>query len=131
MGLLSGLMGNASEVDDSDLEKILANTLIDGEQVEKAYKVVRDMFIFTNKRLILIDKQGMTGSKMEMVSIAYSKITKFSKESAGHFDLDAELKIWVGSDPTPISKEFKSGDNINDVYRIISQHALQYGTCFK
>ena len=124
MGLLSGLMGNASEVDDSDLEKILANTLIDGEQVEKAYKVVRDMFIFTNKRLILIDKQGMTGSKMEMVSIAYSKITKFSRESAGHFDLDAELKIWVGSDPTPISKEFKSGDNINDVYRIISQHAL-------
>lgn len=124
MGLLSGLMGNASEVDDSDLEKTLANTLIDGEQVEKAYKVVRDMFIFTNKRLILIDKQGMTGSKMEMVSIAYSKITKFSKESAGHFDLDAELKIWVGPDPTPISKEFKSGDNINDVYRIISQHAL-------
>lgn len=124
MGLLSGLMGNASEVDDADLEKVLANTLIEGEQVEKAYKVVRDMFIFTNKRLILLDKQGVTGSKIEMISIAYSKITKFSKESAGHFDLDAELKIWVGSDPTPISKDFKSGDNINDVYRIISQYAL-------
>ncbi|WP_372762248.1 PH domain-containing protein [Pseudoalteromonas sp.] len=124
MGLFSGLMGNASEVDDADLEKVLLNTLIEGEQVEKAYKVIRDMFIFTNKRLILIDKQGVTGSKMEMISIAYAKITKFSKESAGHFDLDAELKIWVGSDPTPISKDFKSGDNINDVYRIISQYAL-------
>jgi len=124
MGLFSGLMGNASEVDDADLEKVLANTLIEGEQVEKAYKVVRDMFIFTNKRLILIDKQGVTGSKMEMISIAYSKITKFSKESAGHFDLDAELKIWVGSDPNPISKDFKAGDNINDVYRIISQYSL-------
>lgn len=124
MGLLSGLMGNASEIDDNDLEKVLANTLIEGEQVEKAYKVVRDMFIFTNKRLILLDKQGVTGSKIEMISIAYSKITKFSKESAGHFDLDAELKIWVGSDPTPISKDFTSGDNINDVYRIISQYAL-------
>ena len=124
MGLFSGLMGNASEVDDADLEKVLANTLIEGEQVEKAYKVVRDMFILTNKRLILIDKQGVTGSKMEMISIAYSKITKFSKESAGHFDLDAELKIWVGSDPTPISKDFKAGDNINDVYRIISQYSL-------
>ena len=124
MGLFSGLMGNASEVDDADLEKVLANTLIEGERVEKAYKVVRDMFIFTNKRLILIDKQGVTGSKMEMISIAYSKITKFSKESAGHFDLDAELKIWVGSDPTPISKDFKAGDNINDVYRIISQYSL-------
>ena len=124
MGLLSGLMGNASEVDDSDLEKVLANTLIEGEHVEKAYKVIRDMFIFSNKRLILIDKQGVTGSKMEMVSIAYSKITKFSKESAGHFDLDAELKIWIGSDPTPLTKEFKAGDNINEVYRVISQHAL-------
>ncbi|MDQ9093830.1 PH domain-containing protein [Pseudoalteromonas haloplanktis] len=124
MGLLSGLMGNASEVDDGDLEKVLANTLIEGEQVEKAYKVVRDMFIFTNKRLILLDKQGVTGSKMEMISIAYSKITKFSKESAGHFDLDAELKIWVGSDPEPICKDFKAGDNINEVYKIISQHAL-------
>jgi hypothetical protein len=61
---------------------------------------------------------------MEMISIAYSKITKFSKESAGHFDLDAELKIWVGSDPNPISKDFKAGDNINDVYRIISQYSL-------
>ena len=124
MGLFSGLMGNASEVDDADLEKVLANTLIEGERVEKAYKVVRDMFIFTNKRLILLDKQGLTGSKMEMISIAYSKITKFSKESAGHFDLDAELKIWVGSDPNPISKDFKAGDNINDVYRIISQYSL-------
>ena len=124
MGLFSGLMGNASEVDDADLEKVLANTLIEGELVEKAYKVVRDMFIFTNKRLILLDKQGVTGSKMEMISIAYSKITKFSKESAGHFDLDAELKIWVGSDPNPISKDFKAGDNINDVYRIISQYSL-------
>ena len=124
MGLFSGLMGNASEVDDADLEKVLTNTLIEGERVEKAYKVVRDMFIFTNKRLILLDKQGVTGSKMEMISIAYSKITKFSKESAGHFDLDAELKIWVGSDPNPISKDFKAGDNINDVYRIISQYSL-------
>ena len=124
MGLLSGLMGNASEVDNDDLEELLANTLIDGETVQKAYKVIRDMFIFTNKRLIIIDKQGVTSSKVEMLSIAYSKITKFSKESAGHFDLDAELKIWVGSDPTPISKDFKAGDNINEVYRIISQFAL-------
>ena len=124
MGLLSGLMGNASEVDNDDLEELLANTLIDGETVQRAYKVIRDMFIFTNKRLIIIDKQGVTGSKVEMLSIAYSKITKFSKESAGHFDLDAELKIWVGSDQTPISKDFKAGDNINEVYRIISEFAL-------
>ncbi len=124
MGLLSGLMGNASEVDNDDLDRFINDALVDGEQVEKAYKVIRDMFVFTNKRLILIDKQGVTGSKVEMLTIPYSKITKFSKESAGTFDLDAELKIWIGSEPEPLTKEFKSGDNINDVYRIISQYVL-------
>jgi hypothetical protein len=82
------------------------------------------MFVFTNKRLILIDKQGVTGSKVELLSIPYSKVTKFSKESAGHFDLDAELRIWIGSELEPLTKEFKAGDNINDVYKILSQFVL-------
>jgi len=124
MGLLSGLLGNASEVDSDDLDKVLGDCLIDGEDIQKAYKVIRDMFVFTNKRLILIDKQGVTGSKVELLSIPYSKITKFSKESAGHFDLDAELKIWIGSELEPLTKEFKAGDNINDVYKILSQFVL-------
>lgn len=124
MGLLSGLMGNASEVDSDDIDKWVEDALVEGEQVEKAYKVIRDILVFTNKRLILIDRQGVTGSKVEVLSIPYGKITKFSKESAGTFDLDAELKIWIGSDAVPLSKEFKAGDDVNQVYRILSQYTL-------
>ncbi len=124
MGLLSGLMGNASEISGEKLEKLFNEILADGEQVEKAYRVIRDMFVFTNKRLILVDKQGVTGKKAEILSIPYSKITKFSKESAGIFDLDAELKIWVGSEETPISREFRRSENINEVYRVLSEHTL-------
>lgn len=124
MGLLSGLMGNASEADSAKTEELLADSLVDGEVIEKAYQVIRDMFVFTNKRLILVDKQGVTGSKMEILTIPYNKITKFSKESAGHFDMDAELKLWIGSETEPLIKEFKAGDNINEVYRIISNYTL-------
>ena len=124
MGLLSGLLGNASEADSGKTEELLADSLIEGEVIEKAYQVIRDMFVFTNKRLILIDKQGVTGSKMEILTIPYNKITKFSKESAGHFDMDAELKLWVGSETEPLVKEFKAGDNINEVYKIISKYTL-------
>lgn len=59
-----------------------------------------------------------------MLSIVYLKIIKFSKESVGYFDLDVELKIWVGLDLMLISKDFKVGDNINEVYRIISEFFL-------
>ncbi|TLX46514.1 helicase [Pseudoalteromonas phenolica] len=124
MGLLSGLLGNASEADSGKTEELLADSLIEGEVLEKAYQVIRDMFVFTNKRLILVDKQGVTGSKMEILTIPYNKITKFSKESAGHFDMDAELKLWIGSETEPLVKEFKAGDNINEVYRIISKYTL-------
>lgn len=124
MGLLSGLLGNASEVSGEKLEKLFDQILIETEQIEKAYQLIRNVFVFTNKRLIVVDKQGVTGRKVEFLSIPYSKITKFSKESAGHFDLDAELKIWVGSDPTPITKEFKRTANINEVYAVLSKYVL-------
>ncbi|MGD1704429.1 PH domain-containing protein [Dapis sp. BLCC M229] len=127
MGLISGLLGNASElnVDSKKLDKLFNEILVDGEKIEKAYQIIRDMFVFTNKRLILVDKQGVTGHKIEFLSIPYSKITKFSKESAGHFDLDAELKIWVGSESEPISHEFNRSVNINEVYAVLSKYVLK------
>lgn len=124
MGLMSGLLGNASEASGDKLEALLSEVLVKGESVEKAYRLIRDVFVFTNKRLILIDKQGMTGRKVEFLSIPYSKVTKFAKESAGFLDLDAELKIWIGSDPTPITKEFHKSVNINEVYGVLSQYIL-------
>ncbi|MDX1487961.1 MAG: PH domain-containing protein [Acidiferrobacterales bacterium] len=124
MGLISGLLGNASEVSSEKLDELLDEVLVEGEAPQKAYQLVRDVFVFTNKRLILVDKQGATGKKVEFLSIPYSKITKFSKESAGYFDLEAELKIWVGSDPTPITKELKRSVNINEVYAVLSKYVL-------
>jgi hypothetical protein len=83
------------------------------------------MFIFTNKRLILVEKQ-LVGSKVDYMSIPYFIIKKFSKESAGILDLDAELKIWLNNDNTPIIKQFgKGNNNINEVYKILSQHILK------
>lgn len=126
MGLIGGLLGNASElkVDGAKLDKLFGEVLVEGETIEKAYQLIRDLFVFTSKRLILVDKQGVTGKKIEFLSIPYSKITKFSKESAGHFDLDAELKIWVGSESTPIAKEFNRSVNINEVYAVLSKYVL-------
>ena len=65
------------------------------------------MYVFTNKRLILIDKQGLTGKKVDYHTIPYKAITQFRLETAGHFDLDAELKIWVSGQANPIEKELK------------------------
>ncbi|SHM30124.1 PH domain-containing protein [Flavobacterium xinjiangense] len=125
MGLFNAILGNASEVNIENISREFEPILIDGEIIEKAYKLIRDMFIFTNKRLILVEKQ-LVGTKVDYMSIPYSSIKKFSKESAGILDMDAELKIWLNNESTPIAKQFgKGSNNINEVYKILSQHILK------
>ena len=124
MGIFNAILGNASEVNIGNIAQEFDPILIEGEKIEKAYKLIRDMFIFTNKRLILVEKQ-LVGTKVDYLSIPYSSIHKFSKESAGILDMDADLKIWLKSDSVPIVKQFgKSGNNINEVYQLLSKHIL-------
>lgn len=122
MGLFSGLLGNASEIDVQAIEQEFSMILAETEQIQKVFKVIRDLIVFTNKRLILVDKQGITGKKVEYHSIPYKSITHFSIESAGHFDLDSELKVWISGIHEPISKQFKKDKSIYDVQRELAKH---------
>jgi hypothetical protein len=121
MGLISGLMGNASEVDVSELTEEFGPIMGDDETIELAYKEIRDLFIFTSHRLILIDKQGLTGRKVEYHSIPYKSITHFAVETAGHFDLDAELKIWISGTDSPVEKELKGGTDVVGIQKTLAQ----------
>ena len=68
--------------------------LINGEQVLSAYQTIRDFVVFTNKRVISVNVQGMTGKKKDYTSLPYSKISAFSVETLGVFDLDSELEMY-------------------------------------
>lgn len=77
--------------------------------------LIRDLIVFTDKRLILVDKQGLTGKKVDYHSVPFKSI------SAGHFDLDAELKIWISGAQLPaISKQFKKDKSIYDVQKVLA-----------
>jgi hypothetical protein len=126
MGIFSALLGNAGAVNQETLVKDYGKLLIDGEEIELGFKLIRDVFIFTNKRLILIEKQGLTGSKIEYKSITYKSISRFSVETAGTFDLEAELKIWVSSETHPsIVKQFNKSVNVYDVHMVLASHVLR------
>ena|SRR5262245_28776545 len=122
MGILSRLLGHASEADVQDIEETLKHALADDEDVEKAFKLVRDLIIFTNRRMIMVDKQGMTGAKTDYHSVPYRAITHFAVESAGHFDLEAELKIWISGSPDPIQKTFSRGQTIFEVQKALATY---------
>src|SRR6266702_8818227 len=122
MRLLSGLLGNAGVVGVNKLQTEYEQLLVDGETFEIGFQVIRDTFIFTSKRLILVNVQGVSGKRVEYLSVPYGKITKFSIETSGHFDLEAELKIWVGSDSSPLTKKFNKEVNIYDLQKVLAKH---------
>lgn len=125
MSIISSLLGNAGAIEKEKLQEKYVKLLIPSEEIEAGFKIIRDTFIFTNKRLILVDVQGITGNKIEYFSVLYKSITRFSVETAGSFDLDAELKIWISGEQTPsISKRFNKKVDIYEVQKLLARFTL-------
>ena len=122
MGIMDGLMGNSSSVSKEEVSETLNEVLFSGEEVLQAYKLIRDLIVFTGNRLILVDKQGLTGKKVEYHSIPYKSITHFSTETVGTFDFDAELKIWLSGSEDPLIKTFKKGNSIGEIQKLLAYY---------
>lgn len=125
MGLFNKILGNASEVSSEKLNEKYERLLVESETIELGFKLLRDTFMFTNRRLILVDVQGITGSKVEYKSLPYKNISRISLETAGTFDLDAELKIWISSENMPsVSKKFNKSIDVYEVQKYLAEKIM-------
>lgn len=120
MGLLDGLLGHGSDLSAEEVDRQLEGVLTSGETVTVAFKLIRDLIVFTDRRLILVDKQGITGRKVSYLTVPYRAITSFSVETAGSFDFDSELKVWVSGRTEPIQKTLKRGANVMAIQQAIA-----------
>lgn len=125
MSLLNNLLGNATEVDIEELRKEFGEILINGEDIEAAFRIFRDKWVFTNMRLIMLDVQGVTGSKREYRSVPYHSINQFSVETGGTFDDDCEMKLWIRGMHEPLKKEFKRNIDVKALQRMLAKHILK------
>jgi hypothetical protein len=103
-------------------EKIM-HILAPDEVIVDSYKSMRDGVVFTNKRLISVNVQGITGSKKDFTSLPYKNVVAFSIETAGTFDLDAELEMWFSS-VGQVKFEFKGKTDLPSISKCIAEIAL-------
>ena len=119
----SGFFARLRKVDNGAFGKMIDDFMIDDERIVGSYQGLRDGVVFTNKRVITINIQGVTGKKKDFTSIPYNKITTFSLETAGFFDADAELEIYISA-VGKVKFEFTGSTNVKEICKIISSYAL-------
>ena len=111
------------QVDPNIIMKDIQPLFINGEQVISAYKAMRDYCVFTNKRVISVNVQGVTGAKKDFTSLPYSKVSAYSVETAGTLDLDSELEMYF-SGLGKVRFEFTGRSDIVQIGQLISTFIL-------
>ena len=110
-------------VNDNAFEKMVAPILVSGEEIVRCFQSIRDGVVFTTKRIITINIQGITGKKKDFTSLPYNKIQAFSVETAGTFDLDSELELWF-SGMGRVKLEFIGATDVAHLCKMISEKVL-------
>lgn len=110
-------------VPSSTFEAMVSPMFVSDETILGTFQGIRDGVVFTNKRIISINVQGITGKKKDFSSLPYSKIQAYSVETAGVIDLDSELELWF-SGMGKVKFEFVSKADISALCRTISGFVL-------
>jgi hypothetical protein len=109
-------------VSETTVPKEVQEILVPGEEAHAAYKTIRDVAVITNKRIIISDKQGITGKKVEVYTIPFKSIVMYSSENAGLLDVNAELELWTRVGKFKLN--LKRGVDIRKLDRLIGQAIL-------
>lgn len=100
----------------------LREMLLEGETIHACYKTLRDMAVVTDKRLVIADKQGLLGKKVEVYSIPFKSVNMYSTENAGTLDLNAELQLWTRAGMFKL--KLNRGVDIRKLDRLIAKQIL-------
>lgn len=111
------------EIEKSDVNDIIKELILDSESIEACYKTIRDSAIITNKRIMIADKQGLTGKKIEIYTVPFKTINMYSSENShGILDFNSELEFWTKSGHFKLN--LKKGINIRKFDKIIAKYIL-------
>lgn len=126
MGLFSLFTTNSGVIESAKLKEEFERIITSLEEIEVGFKLNDDLFIFTNQRLLLVEKRKDNDISIAYKTILYSQISNFSIEAKKSFDSKAILKIWLnGQQEAVLAKEFNKSIDVYEVQKILVGHVLK------
>ncbi len=124
MGVISGILGNSSAADVKKIQKEFGPVLVEGEEIQRVYKYIRDYLVFTNTRLVIVEKKDLAGKKMAFQVFPYTRILHFGIEIGGHLDLDNKLNFFVAGMSDSITWRFNRFIDIYEIQVALASYCL-------
>ncbi|MBR0215029.1 MAG: PH domain-containing protein [Solobacterium sp.] len=124
----SGIIGEANllnlrAIKLSEVRPEVPELMMPDEQMMQAFMTVRDQVIFTDRRIFVVNVQGLTGKKISYFSYPYSKVLYYGIETAGVLDLDSEL-VMAFANGARLQFDFKTNVDIHQISTLISNYIL-------
>lgn len=104
------------------VDDFIRGLMVEGEEAVAAYRTVRDIAVFTTKRLLIRDAQGITGKKVEVYSVPWKAVNMWSSENAGAVDRNSEIELWTRAGHMKVN--LKRGIDIRKLDRVIARCVL-------
>ena len=116
---------NLRPINVNEVRNELYGLLLNDEVILSAFKTIRDQLVFTNKRIVEIDVQGITGSKRSFSSLPYSKVQFFAIQTPSVMEMvkDSELYLEFSSGFSA-TFEFKGDVDIGQIGRMVSKYVI-------
>jgi len=124
MSFIEDMIGVTLELNQEEMQEKVVEFLLEDEKLIKGYQIVRDILIFTDKRIIIVDYLGVRGKKIEYHMIPYKKVNRFVIETPGSLDTDYTLKLYISGYLEPIEKQIKRDIDIYELNRIIFSNII-------
>lgn len=115
---------NRTDANEEKIERQYEKILAEGEKVIIAYRLIRDLIVLTNYRLLVIDKKGVTGRKKLITSYPLAKISHYEIENSPYFDLESEVSIWFVGIKEPLKFTLSKGTNVFEFDKLLTTYAL-------
>ena len=115
---------NLKPIGANEIRPEIQHLIADNEQIISAFKTIRDQVIFTDFRIITVDLQGLTGTRVSYTSLFYATIQYFSIQTPGLIEFptkDSEMYICFSNGFTA-DFEFKGAFDIFNLTKQLSKY---------
>ena len=104
----------------ADAARLTAH-LVEGETVHAAFAAPTEIILFTNRRILLAQREHLLEARIETSSYPYRAVRHFSIQEGKSAESRSALRIWLGDEAQPLHLRANPGTDLRPLQRLLAE----------